>query len=706
MYRRALCSLLLVSAVGAEKVNPIRKVVTLLQDMQKEVTAEGVKEKELFDKFMCFCTGNTAELQKGIDDNKAKLEELEGRLKAETAEKAQAALDIVEHKKDKAAAEQDLAKAEAIRSKEQSEFEKESADAKANIAAMGSAIPALEKGMGSASLMQMPGGVADRLKRLVQGSNVATDIDRQQITAFLEQKDSQDYVPASGQIVGILKSMKDEMEGTLKKLTSDEDASASGFADLKSSKELEIATATEAEKTKTSRQGELAVSVVQVAGDIDDTEDAIADGQKFLAGLMKACPEQEKLFAANEKSRADEVSAISQAIEVLNDDDALDVFKKAVPASFLQEAEQGVRRYGFLQQMRQDSRASRVAKVQALLAGVAQSRVHSKRMALMLYMTKSKLRMQGRNGEGPMGNITGMVDNMITLEGEEQENDNTQKPWCNGEFEKESREESAEKTEMSSLEAEIEEETDMIEGLEEEIKSLTEQIAGLDKTVVEATAQRKEEHAAYQETTQLTRTAIELIGKAKNKLQKFYNPALYKAPPKKELSEEDQILANLGGASFAQIVSHRGHRTHIAQPEMPTGLGSYEKKGQKSGGVMALMDQITRDLDASLMDGEHEETTAQKDYVELMADSQESRTQMSKSITDKQAAKAEINTKKAQAKEKEMGDLKDLEIIAKYVVELHGSCDFILENFDIRKEARTAEIENLKHAKAILAGAK
>merc|ERR1719484_374211 len=114
----------------AEGANPIRKVVTLLQDMQKEVEAEGAKQKELFEKFMCFCTGNTAELQKGIDDSKAKLEELNGKLKAETAEKAQAALDIVQHKTDKAAAEQDLAKAEAIRSKEQSEFEKESADAK------------------------------------------------------------------------------------------------------------------------------------------------------------------------------------------------------------------------------------------------------------------------------------------------------------------------------------------------------------------------------------------------------------------------------------------------------------------------------------------------------------------------------------------------------------------------------------------------
>merc|ERR1719197_1681421 len=177
----------------------------------------------------------------------------------------------------------------------------------------------------------------------------------------------------------------------------------------------------------------------------------------------------------------------------------------------------------------------------------------------MLYMVRAKLRHEARARQAPsFGNISGMVDDMIVIEEEEQSGDDHQKPWCNGEFEKEDREEKSEKTEIASLDAEMQEEADAIAGLEEEIKALQEEIAGLDKTVAQATEQRKEEHAEYQETLSLTKTAIELIGKAKNKLQKFYNPALYKAPPKEELSAEDQIIANV--ASFAQIVAHRGHR--------------------------------------------------------------------------------------------------------------------------------------------------
>merc|ERR550514_2548223 len=157
------------------------------------------------------------------------------------------------------------------------------------------------------------------------------------------------------------------MEADLAKEVAEEEESAKGFGELKASKDAEIATAAEAVKTKTARAGALAVSVVQAQGDIDDTEQELADGQKFLASLMKACPGQEALFNEHETTRAEEVSAISQAINVLNDDDALDVFKKSVPAALLQEAELGARRTSGFLQVKAMTRATAIAKVQALL---------------------------------------------------------------------------------------------------------------------------------------------------------------------------------------------------------------------------------------------------------------------------------------------------------------------------------------------------
>merc|ERR1719235_1840749 len=96
-------------------------------------------------------------------------------------------------------------------------------------------------------------------------------------------------------------------------------------------------------------------------------------------------------------------------------------------------------------------------------------------------MVRSKLHLSGRSrAMGDFGNITGMIDGMV--EEEEQGADDKQKPWCNGEFEKKDYEAKDEKTEISKLDAKMEEETDIIAATEEEIKALTEGIAALDKT--------------------------------------------------------------------------------------------------------------------------------------------------------------------------------------------------------------------------------
>merc|ERR1719265_431193 len=132
------------SAANAAGANPIRKVVTLMQNMQKEIEETGKKEKELFDKFMCYCSNNNGELSKSVADSKAKVDELTAKLKAETAEKSQNTQDLIQHKKDREAAAHDLSEAQVIRDKESAEFADMKADSDTNIKAMAGAIPSLE----------------------------------------------------------------------------------------------------------------------------------------------------------------------------------------------------------------------------------------------------------------------------------------------------------------------------------------------------------------------------------------------------------------------------------------------------------------------------------------------------------------------------------------------------------------------------------
>merc|ERR1719272_662476 len=117
------------------------------------------------------------------------------------------------------------------------------------------------------------------------------------------------------------------------------------------------------------------------------------------------------------------------------------------------------------------------------------------------------------------------------------------------------------------------------------------------------------------------------------------------------------------------------------------------------------MDMIVKELEGDVKDAEYEEKTAQKEYAEIMADSQASRAQDSKSISDQSSAKAAGEAKLVAAKESRASTAEELQLIASYNADLHVSCDFIMQNFDLRKEARTNEIESLKNAKAVLAGA-
>merc|ERR1719443_1746241 len=106
-----------------------------------------------------------------------------------------------------------------------------------------------------------------------------------------------------------------------------------------------------------------------------------------------------------------------------------------------------------------------------------------------------------------------------------------------------------------------------------------------------------------------------------------------------------------------------------------------------------------------MKEAEYAEKTAQKDYAELMTDSQETRAGDAKSLTGKETAKATTEDELVAAKEARSNTAIDLKQVQTLISDLHASCDFILQNFDLRKEARTNEIEGLKNAKAVLAGA-
>merc|ERR1719498_1693005 len=180
----------------------------MMQALQAKVEAEGAKEKELFDKYMCYCKNAGGTLAKSIADAEAKGPQLTAEIEEATGKLAQLKEDVKAHQNDRAAAKAAVAEATALREKEKAAFDKVESETKTNLAALGKATAAIEKGMGG--FLQT--SAAATLRNLASKLDMM-DADRQDLVAFLSG--STDYAPASGQIVGILKQMGDEMSKDL-----------------------------------------------------------------------------------------------------------------------------------------------------------------------------------------------------------------------------------------------------------------------------------------------------------------------------------------------------------------------------------------------------------------------------------------------------------------------------------------------------------
>merc|ERR1719450_415676 len=125
----------------------------MLQNMVKKVEAEGAKEKEMYEKYMCYCKTSGGDLSKSISDAETKMPELESDIKESEAKKVQLDEDIKQHQADRSAAKAAMAEATTLRKKEADAYAKESSEDSANMAACAKAMTAIEKGgMGSAFL--------------------------------------------------------------------------------------------------------------------------------------------------------------------------------------------------------------------------------------------------------------------------------------------------------------------------------------------------------------------------------------------------------------------------------------------------------------------------------------------------------------------------------------------------------------------------
>jgi len=317
-----------------------------------------------------------------------------------------------------------------------------------------------------------------------------------------------------------------------------------------------------------------------------------------------------------------------------------------------------------------------------------------------------------RGGKVGFEKIIQMIDKLTHELKIEQAEDDAKRDYCNTELDKAEDNKKVQEQEQSDLETSIEDAQENIANLKTEIEALDDGIRALDKEVGEATETRQKEHEEFVEFTASNSAAVDLLKFAKNRLNKFYNPSQYKAPPKRELTEEQQITLNNGG-TLAPTDAPGGiagtgigfSQSGAAPPPPPEADMAYKKKGEESSGVIRLIDMIINDVDKEIQTMELEEKDAQGDYEKFSADAQAKRAEDSKSMTDKEAALADSEEQLVNDKESLKNKKTDLMNTDKRLSELHADCDWLLKYYDARKEARTGEIDAMGKAKDVLNGA-
>jgi translation initiation factor 2B subunit (eIF-2B alpha/beta/delta family) len=274
--------------------------------------------------------------------------------------------------------------------------------------------------------------------------------------------------------------------------------------------------------------GELGVKLAEIENEIEDLKEQLAEDKKFLADLDKNCELKKAEWAEYKKMEAMEMVALADTIKVLNDDDALELFKKTLPSA----ASSFVQMKVTSASMRQ--KAGSILKTVRKPSGRSDPRLDLIEIAM-------------KGGKIGFEKIIKMIDELVVELKAEQKEDDDKKQYCLSELDAAEDKKKGLEWDIEDLSKAIADEQETIATLASEIEALLDGIKKLDKAVAEATDTRKEEHEDYVETLAANTAAKELLEFAKNRLNKFYNPKLYKPPPKRELSEEDSIVVSMGG---------------------------------------------------------------------------------------------------------------------------------------------------------------
>jgi len=699
------------SAIAAP-MSPIRKVITLIEEMKKQVEKDAEEDTAAYDKYMCWCETNRKEKTAAIENAEKSIEMLTAFVEEAAAKESELKTEIATLEDDIADDEAALSTAMALREKENAEFVAEETDLKETRSLLDQAVQVLSKvqllqrqGKAEASdvhtvkttLLQVreavskrPGSFQGVLQKdlfdvlgalqeatgesMPSSSLGETFLPRRGATA-LDQRDAQpsglsgaaagakSYNSRSGQIVGILSEMHDEVTRDLSTAQKEEFQAVVAFQKLRAAKLAEIEAAKKLKAEKEAQLADLLAKSAQAKEEIADLKAALAADQEFLANLEKNCKAEDDAYAGRVKVRTEEIVAIAEALKILTSDDSRDLFEKTI--SFVQ-VRSSKHRSEETERLNAEDRAT--DRAVRRIAEIARRHNNWALVSLGVRMRLDKFT-----------KVKEIMDKMLAELQKQQKEEYAKMEFC-----KKSIDETEDNIKVGENTAKdlSDKHTDLvntIETLTASIAELKKEVADMEVSLKQAGENRKEENELFQTSVSDQRATINILKKAQTRLQAFY---------------EQKSLVQLNNRQVPGA----------AAPPPPPSPKDYEKSAA-AGGIMQLLAKIINDAESTEKELEVDEQKSQQDYASFVASTKESIEADRAAIENSESQKATAESGKAETEEAQLANKVELEKLTELLAAHHLDCDYVIKYFDIRQKARAEEMDAIKDAKAILSGA-
>jgi len=666
----------------------ITKVVKVLQDMLAKSKKEGDDEREIYAKFKCFCdqneqekTDSVADLTQTISLLSSKIEELQGAIGALNADIAQLTEDIDANSK----AQSD---ATGIRTRENEFYVKEKADMEQAIGQMNQAIDTLSEIGADQTLSAAEGrdtGDSSQFMsgfkgKFLQASNSKARQALEAVSVFLTPAQSKSvqsflqssapftgtYSSQSGQIVGILKSMRDTFKENLENAIQTEAQQLEAYDNL-------MATLTGAFDEMTASRSKKQDEVGAKEDDLGSKKTQLSEAklqkendEEYLAKLLDMCDVKVKQYNERKMMRANENAAVAEAIAILNSDEAFEAFGKT------DSTKNGAT--GFIQL------GARHVRVHAQGSSLPQ------RVKEMLMQSKSPRveRIAGLiQAENVFDTVLTEIDKMLGVIVKEGKADKENLDWCNDERTENDEQLLNRNNEIDTLNSDINELdttiNDPITGLKAQIKSTETGLAENVDAQKKQTEERRDANMAYQQDVKNLVAAQSILKKAVKVLNRYYDQLA------KRIAEKE------GAESLLQ-----------EDPVAPESWDTFKGQSSKGGDAVQMLQFI---LDEAVKEEEQahtDEEAAQGIYDDSMTDLKQKESADEKSLAELQTSLAKKEEELVMKHKELKATTKEKEAIETYLLKIKPGCDFITKNFDDREKNRGTETVALNKAKGLI----